>query len=88
MGSLVENDFMKHATHLKEFHYRIGVLRHPMDTVVCVGKYLKEGGSEVRLHSALGARMRVMMSEACGGRALARSLGCLLLPSPRGVAEN
>eukprot|EP01045_Picozoa_sp_COSAG04_P001462 COSAG04_NODE_49_length_31209_cov_11.630248_15_plen_267_part_00 len=46
MGSLVENDFMKHATHLKEFHYRIGVLRHPMDTVVCVGKYLKEGGSQ------------------------------------------
>jgi superfamily II DNA/RNA helicase/peptidoglycan hydrolase-like protein with peptidoglycan-binding domain len=46
MGSLVENDFMKHATHLKEFHYRIGVLRHPMDTVVCVGKYLKEGGSD------------------------------------------
>lgn len=49
MGSLVENDYMKHATHLKEFHYRIGVLRHPMDSVVCVGKYLKEGGSEVRL---------------------------------------
>jgi hypothetical protein len=46
MGSLVENDYMKHATHLKEFHYRIGVLRHPMDSVVCVGKYLKEGGSE------------------------------------------
>ena len=36
------------STHLKEFHYRIGVLRHPTDTVVCVGKYLKEGGSVVR----------------------------------------
>jgi hypothetical protein len=53
MGSLVENDFMKHATQLKEFHYRIGVLRHPMDTVVCVGKYLKEGGSEVRMCRAV-----------------------------------
>eukprot|EP01052_Picozoa_sp_SAG31_P016031 SAG31_NODE_1047_length_10174_cov_3.130819_4_plen_116_part_00 len=28
LGSLVENDFMKHSTHLKEFHYRIGGYHH------------------------------------------------------------